>query len=142
MTGVQTCALPICKLKQFTHERIDERVCVPWLFWIRYDPNTKNVVLLEVLLWRKIVVENEEDPRSKLPPFKRSESIHGEAKCNIMMIQEVIVREGPISSDHTLFEKRAIMEPIEDICCHSGLAGLCMLIGTVLKLSGVGAIRH
>jgi hypothetical protein len=49
------------ELEQFTHERIDEGVCVPWLFWTRYDPNTKNVVLLEALLWREIVVENEEE---------------------------------------------------------------------------------
>ena len=64
------CRHASCELKQFTHEQIDEQVCIPWLFWTRYDPNTKNVVLLEVLLWRNIVVENEEDPCSKLPPFK------------------------------------------------------------------------
>ena len=58
------------------------------------------------------------------------------------MIREVIVRERLISSNHTLFEKRAIMEPIKDIHCHSGLVGLCVLIGTVLKLSGVDAIQH
>jgi hypothetical protein len=130
------------ELEKFTHERIDEGVCVPWLFWTRYDPNAKDVVFSEALLWREIVVENEEDPRGKLPPFKRSESIRGEAECNITMIREVIVRERPISSDHTLFEKRAIMEPIKNIRCLSGPAGLCVLIGTVLKLSGVGGIRH
>jgi len=37
---------------------MDEGVCVPWLFWTRYDPNAKNIVLLEALLWREIVVEN------------------------------------------------------------------------------------
>jgi hypothetical protein len=34
------------------------------------------------------------------------------------------------------------MEPIENIHYRSGLAGLFVLIGAVLKLSGVGAIRH
>lgn len=38
------------ELKQLTHERIDKRVCIPWLSWTRYDPNTKNVVRSEVLL--------------------------------------------------------------------------------------------
>jgi hypothetical protein len=37
------------ELEQFTHERTDQGVCVSWLFWTRYDPNTKNVVLLEAL---------------------------------------------------------------------------------------------
>jgi len=44
------------ELEQFTHERMDEGVCVPWLFRTRDDPNTKNVVLSEALLWREIVV--------------------------------------------------------------------------------------
>ena len=70
------------KLEQFTHERIDEGVCVPWLFGTRYDPNTKNVVLSEVLFWREIVVENEEDPCGKLGLFKRSEAVAGESECN------------------------------------------------------------
>jgi hypothetical protein len=130
------------ELEQFTHERIDEGVCVPWLFWTRYDPNTQNVVLSEALLWREIVVENKEDPRGMLSLFKGSESIGGEAECNIAMIRKVIVRIRLISNNNTLFEKRAIMEPIENICYRSGPAGLCVLIGTVLKLSGVGAIRH
>ena len=56
------CRHANCKLKQFMHEWIDEGVCVLWLFWTRYDSNTKNVVLLEALLWREIIVENEEDP--------------------------------------------------------------------------------
>jgi len=36
------------------------------------------------------------------------------------------------------------MEPIKNICCHSGGAhvGLCMFIGMVLEVSGVGAIRY
>jgi len=36
------------------------------------------------------------------------------------------------------------MEPIKNICCHSGgaHAGLCMFIGMVLEVSGVGAIRY
>ncbi len=74
------------ELQQFTHEQIDEGVCVSWLFWTRYDPNTKNVVLLEVLVWREIVVENEEDPHGMLPLLKRSKAISGEAECDITMI--------------------------------------------------------
>jgi len=65
---------------------MDEGVCIPWLFWTRYDPNTKNVVLLEVLLWREIVVENEENPCSMFPPFEWSKAICGKPECNIMMI--------------------------------------------------------
>ena len=80
-----------CKLKQFLHEQIDKRVCIPWLFWTRYDPSTKNVVLLEALVWREIVVENKEDPCSVLPLFEWSKAISSEAECNIMMVQEVIV---------------------------------------------------
>ena len=74
------------ELEQFTHERIDEGVCVPWLFGTRYDPDTKNVVLSEALFWREIVVENEEDPRGKLLLFKRSEAVGGESKCDITII--------------------------------------------------------
>jgi hypothetical protein len=58
------------------------------------------------------------------------------------MIRKVIVRIRLISNNNTLFEKRAIMDPIENICCLSGPAVRCMLIGAVLKLSGVGGIRH
>jgi hypothetical protein len=130
------------ELEQFTHERIDEGVCVPWLFWTRYDPNTKNVVFLESLVWREIVVENEEDPRGMLPLLKRSEAVSGEAECDITMIRKVIVRVRPVTNNNTLSKKRAIMKPIENIRCCPRPATLCMLIGTVLELSGVGAIRH
>src|SRR5579863_10277399 len=34
------------------------------------------------------------------------------------------------------------MKPIKNIRCHPWHAGLCVLIGTVLETSGVGAIRH
>jgi hypothetical protein len=128
------------ELEQFTHERIDEGVCVPWLFWTRYDPNTKNVILSEAFVWRKIVVENEEDPRGMFPLFKRSEAVGGEAECDITMIREVIVRVRPVSNNNTLSKKRAIMNPIENIRYRSRPAGLCVLIGTVLEMSGVGAI--
>jgi hypothetical protein len=92
------------------------------------------------LLWREIIVENEEDLRSMLPLFKRSEAVGGEAECDITMIREVIVRVLPVSNNNTLRKKRAIMEPIENICCRSRPAGLCVLIGMVLEMSGVGAI--
>src|SRR5260370_31990523 len=67
------------ELEQFTHERIDEGVCIPWLFWTRYDPDTKNVVPSEAFLWREIVVENEEDPGSMLRIFKKTEAVGGGA---------------------------------------------------------------
>ncbi len=130
------------ELEQFTHERIDEGVCIPWLFWTRYDPDTKNVVLLKAFLWREFVVENEEDPCDMFPLFKRSEAIGGEAECDIMMIREVIVRVRPVSNNNTLSKKRAIIVPIENICYRSRPAVLCMLIGMVLEMSGVGVIRH
>jgi hypothetical protein len=136
------CRNPDRELEQFTHKRIDEGVCVPWFFWTGYDPNTKNVVLLEAVVWREIVVENEEDPRGMLPLLKRSKAVSGEAECDITMIREVIVRVRPVTNNNTLSKKRAIMEPIENIRYRSGPAGLCVLIGTVLELSGVGAIRH
>jgi hypothetical protein len=84
------------ELEQFTYERIDEGVCVPWLFWTRYDPNTKNVVLSEALLWREVVVENEEDPRGMLPLFKRSEAVITLISSSMgpsMKIQKKIVDE-------------------------------------------------
>jgi hypothetical protein len=95
------------------------------------------------LLWREIVVENEEDPCGMLPLFK-SEVVSGEAECDITMIRGVIVRVRLVSNKNTLFKKRAIMEPIEKIVILPGLrvTGLCVLIGTVLEMSGVGAIRH
>ena len=102
-----------CKLKQFSHEQIDEGVCIPWLFWTRYDPGTKDVVLLEVFIWREIVIENQKDPCSMLLLFEWSEAVSGEAKCNITMIREVIVGQSLISDNNTLFKKRAIMEPIK-----------------------------
>jgi len=70
---------------------LDLNICVLWLFWTRYNPSTKNVVLLEALVWREIVIENEEDPHSMLPLFEWSEAVGSEAKCNIMMVREVIV---------------------------------------------------
>ncbi len=85
------CRHTRCKLKQFLHEWIDEGVCVPWLFWTGYDPSTKDVVLLEALVQREIVVENEEDPCGMLPLFEWSKAVGGKAQCNITMIQEVIV---------------------------------------------------
>jgi hypothetical protein len=97
---------------------------------------------LESLVWREIVVENEEDPRGMLPLLKRSEAVSGEAECDITMIRKVIVRVRPVTNNNTLSKKRAIMKPIENIRCCPRPAGLCMLIGTVLELSGVGAIRH
>ena len=103
---------------------------------------TKNVVLSEVFLWREIVVENEEDPCSMFPLFKRSEAIGGEAECDITMIQEVIVRVHPVSNNNMLSKKQAIMAPIKNIRYHSRLAVLCVLIGMVLEMSGIGMIRH
>jgi len=80
------CRHTNCKLKKFLHKRIDEQVCIPWLLWTRYDPNTKNVVLLEALIWREIVIEDKEDPRGLLLLFEGSKAISGEAECNVMMI--------------------------------------------------------
>ena len=80
------CSHTTCKLEKFLQERIDERVCVPWLLWTRYDPNTKDVVLLEALVWREIVIEDEEDPRGLLPLFEGSEAIGGEAERNITIV--------------------------------------------------------
>ena len=80
------CRHANCKLKEFSHKQMDEGVCIPWLVWTRYDPNTKNVVLLEALLWREIVVENEENPHGMFLPFEWSEAICGKPECNITMI--------------------------------------------------------
>jgi hypothetical protein len=90
------------KLEQFTHERIDEGVRVPWLFWTGYDPNAKNVVLLEAFVWREIIVENEEDPCGMLPLFERSEAVGGEAESDITIIREVIVRVRLVSDNNLL----------------------------------------
>jgi len=86
------CRHTIRKLKQFLYEWIDEGVCVPWLFWTGYDTSTQNVVLLEVLVRREIIIENEKNPRGMLPLLERSEAVGGEAKRDITMIREVIVR--------------------------------------------------
>jgi hypothetical protein len=75
-----------CKLEKFSHKRIDEQVGIPWLLWTRYDPNTKNVVLLEALVWREVIVKDEEDLCSMLLLFEWSEAISGEAEHNVMMI--------------------------------------------------------
>jgi len=80
------CGHTDCKLEQFLHEQMDEQVCIPWLFWTRYYPNTKDVVPLEVFIWEEIVIENKKDPRSMLLLFEWSEAIGGEAKCNVTMI--------------------------------------------------------
>ena len=128
------------KLAQFTHERIDEKVCILWLFWTRYDPNTNNIILSEAFIWREIVVENEEDPRGMLPLFKRSEAISSEAECDITMIREVVVWVRPVLNNNRLSKKHVIMEPIENICYCSRPAGLCVLIGTVLEMGGIGAV--
>jgi len=85
------CRHTSCKLEKFLHKRIDEQVCVLWLLWTRYDPNTKDVVLLEVFVWREIIVEDKEDPCSVLPLFEGSEAVSGKSECNVTMIQEVMV---------------------------------------------------
>lgn len=85
------CRHTDCKLEKFSHERIDERVGIPWLLWTRYDPNAKNVVLLEALVWREVIVEDEEDPRGMLPLFEWSEAIGGKAERNVTTIREVMV---------------------------------------------------
>ena len=80
------CRYTSRKLEKFLHERIDEGVRVPWLFGTRYDPSTKNVVLLEAFIWRKIVIENEEDPCSMFPLFEGSKAVHSKTKGYIMII--------------------------------------------------------
>jgi len=85
------CRHTIRELKQFLCEQINEGVCVPWLFWTRYDTSTQNVVLLEALVWREIIIEKEEDPCSILLLLEWSETVGGEAKHDIMMIREVIM---------------------------------------------------
>jgi len=80
------CRHTDCKLEKFLHKRIDEQVCIPWLLWTRYDPNTKNVVLLEALIQREIVIEDKEDPCSLLLLFEGSEAVGGEAEHNVTMI--------------------------------------------------------
>src|SRR5260370_378364 len=107
------------ELEQFTHERIDEGVCIPWLFWTRYDPDTKNVVLSEAFLWREIVVENEEDPRGMFPLFKRSEACGGKAGCDITMILQVILRQRPVPHNTPLSTSRSILPPIHITPTHS-----------------------
>ena len=57
-----------------------------WLFWTRYDTSTQNVVLLEALVWREIIIENEENPRGMLLLLEWSEAIGGKAKHDITMI--------------------------------------------------------
>jgi len=127
-----------CKLKEFLHKRIDEQVCVLWLLWTRYDPNTKDVVLLEAFVWREIIIEDKEDPRSLLPLFEGSKAVGGKAKCDVTMIREVMVGQMLISNNNTLAKKHAIMKSVENIHCFSRYAGLCMFISTVLEMSGVG----
>ena len=85
------CRHTLCELKQFLYERIHEGVSVPWLFWSGYDTNTHNVVLLEALVRREIIIENEEDPRGMLPLLEWSEAVGGEAERDITMIREVIM---------------------------------------------------
>src|SRR5258708_33221213 len=130
------------ELEQVTHERIDEGVCIPWLFWTRYDPDTNNVVLSEAFLWGEIVVENDENPRGMFPLFKRSEAVGGKAECDITMIWEVIVRVRPVSNNNMLSKKRAIMAPIENIRYRSRPAVICVLIATVLQISAIVVILH
>ena len=122
------------------HKRIDEQVCIMWLLWTRYDPNTKDVVLLEAFIWREIIIEDKEDPHGMLPLFEGSEAVSDEAECNVTIIQEVMVGQTLVSNNNTLAKKRTIMKTIENIHCHSRYAGLCMFISMVLKMSSVGAI--
>ena len=74
------------KLEKFLHERIDEGVRVPWLFGTGYDPSTKNVVLLEAFIQRKIVIENEEDPCSMFPLFEGSKAVCSKTEGYITII--------------------------------------------------------
>jgi hypothetical protein len=80
------CRYTSCKLEKFLHERIDEGVHVPWLFGTRYDPSTKNVILLEAFIWRKIVIKNEENLCSMFPLFKGSKAVCSKIEGYIMII--------------------------------------------------------
>jgi len=57
-----------------------------WLFWTRYDTSTQNVVLLEALVQREIIIEKEEDPYGMLLLLEWSETVGGEAERDITMI--------------------------------------------------------
>ena len=127
-----------CKLEEFLHKRIDEQVCILWLLWTRYNSNTKDVVLLEVFIWREIIIEDKEDPHGLLPLFEGSEAIGGKAKCNVTMIREVMVGQTLNSNNNTLTKKHAIMKSVKNICCFSRYAGLCIFISMVLEMSGIG----
>src|SRR5258707_7154240 len=83
------------ELEQFTHERIDEGVCIPWLFWTRYDPDTKNVVLSEAFLWRGMEVKIKKDPPGRFPFFKRTKPFGAKPGAIIRRSQEVFWREVP-----------------------------------------------
>jgi len=80
------CRHTVCKLKQFLYKQIDKGVCIPWLFWTGYNTSTQNVVLLEALVRREIIIENEENPCSMLPLLEWSEAVGGEAERDITMI--------------------------------------------------------
>jgi len=103
-------------------------------------PTQKDVVLLEAFIWREIIIEDKEDPRSMLPLFEGSKAVSGKAECDVMIIQEVMVGQILVSNNNTLTKKHTIMKTIKNICCRSRYAGLCMFISTVLKTSGIGAI--
>ena len=60
-------------------------------FWTRYDTSTQNVVLLEVLVRREIIIEKEEDPCGMLPLLEWSKTVGGKAERDITMIREVIM---------------------------------------------------
>ena len=111
-----------------------------WLLWTRYDPNTKDIVLLEVFIWREIIIEDKEDPCGLLPLFEGSKAISGKAECDVTMIREVMVGQMLVSNDNMLAKKHAIMKYIKNICCFSRYAGLCMFISMILETSGIGAI--
>ena len=91
-----------------------------------------------MLVWREIIIENKEDPHGLLLLFEGSEAISGEAKCDVTMIGEVMVGQTLISNNNMLAKKHVIMKSIENICCFSRSAGLCMFISTVLEMSGIG----
>jgi len=68
-----------------------------------------------------------------------SKAISGKAKCNVIMIGEVMVGQTLISNNNMLAKKCMIMKSIENIYCFSRYVGLCIFISMVLEMSGIGA---
>ena len=93
----------------------EEGIEVDRLLGTRNDPDSKDVFEMSSNVRAEVVIEQDKGPGSLCAPFEGGEAISGQAKCDIALILEELVRELlPVNSD-VLAEESAVVLGIRDV---------------------------